>query len=304
MIREASRRTPIVSIGLPVYNGQAYLRQALDSLLCQSLSDFELIISDNASTDGTEAIARDYAARDSRLRYIRQPQNIGVSRNFNATFHIARGRYFKWSAVDDLVAPIFLERCTRILDGDPAIVAAFARTALIGPAGERLGDSEDSLHVVQDTPSARLAYVFARLGRCDMQYGLIRATVLARTSLLKGFVGSDIALIGELALHGKLFEIPEVLFFRRLHPAALTNLDGIQHAATYGAGQLSGFSLRRCRLVFEHAKAVVKAPISLDEKIRSMSRVIHKVSWDRSLLTSELTNTARELLRSTRITRN
>jgi glycosyltransferase involved in cell wall biosynthesis len=294
MIQKPS--APKVSIGLPAYNAESCLGKALESILDQSFSDFELIISDNASTDRTEEIARSYAARDARIRYIRNRHNIGVSRNFNATFRFASGQYFKWAASDDLIAPTFVEKCVRILDEDPSVVAAFSRTRRIGPGGECLGDSDQSLHVVQPRPSERFVYVLRHLAQCDIQYGLVRSDVLRRTTLLRSFVGSDIALIGELALHGKLFEIPEFLFLRRFHAGALTSLTGAQHVASYGAGRLAGLGLRHCRLVIEHVRAVARAPLSPAERSRAVAYVIRKAVWDRSQLTSELTKAARELL--------
>src|SRR6185295_20414870 len=101
-------RPPRVSIGLPVFNGEQLLRQAVDSLLAQTFSDFELVISDNGSTDGTEAICREYAARDSRIRYLREPENRGGSWNFSRLPPLARGEYFRWSCHDDICEPTHL----------------------------------------------------------------------------------------------------------------------------------------------------------------------------------------------------
>lgn len=109
---------PRVSIGLPVYNGQQYLRQALDSLLAQTFHTFEVIISDNASNDATPEICRDYAACDPRIRYVRHDVNRGAAWNFNYVFGLARGVYFKWHAHDDMLEPTFLEQCVTILDHD------------------------------------------------------------------------------------------------------------------------------------------------------------------------------------------
>jgi glycosyltransferase involved in cell wall biosynthesis len=89
-------RTPRVSVGLPVRNGANYLREALDSLLSQTLADFELVIGDNASTDGTEAICREFAARDDRVRYVRHDTDIGAPRNFNFVFPESQAPYFRW----------------------------------------------------------------------------------------------------------------------------------------------------------------------------------------------------------------
>ena len=117
--------TPRVSIGLPVYNGERFLARAIDSLLAQDFVDFELVISDNASTDGTGEISRDYAARDPRIRYHRNERNIGAVGNFNRTLDLASGEYFKWAAHDDWCAPQFLGRCVEVLDDDPSTVLCF-----------------------------------------------------------------------------------------------------------------------------------------------------------------------------------
>jgi glycosyltransferase involved in cell wall biosynthesis len=296
-MRAQDTSEPTVSIGLPIYNGERYLRQALESILAQSFGDFELIMSDNASTDATGAIAREYAARDSRIRYVRNERNIGVSRNFNATFRLATGRYFKWAACDDLIDPTLVEKCVRILDGDRLVVAAFSKTRLIGPDGGFLRNQDQCLHAVQARQSDRLAYVFANLSLCDAQYGLIRADVLRRTSLLGDFVGSDICFLAELALYGKLFEIPEHLFSRRFHPGALTSSAGQKRAADYGAGPLAGFALRRWRLVLESAKAVRRAPLRATERARAMWLIARKIGWDRSHLTQELAEVLRGMFR-------
>lgn len=90
-----------VSIGMPVFNGEKFVREALDSLMGQTFTDFELIISDNASTDATEPICRSYACHDSRIRYIRQPVNLGALPNFQFVLNKASGEYFMWAACDD-----------------------------------------------------------------------------------------------------------------------------------------------------------------------------------------------------------
>src|SRR6187402_1563429 len=117
--------TPRVTVGIPVYNGAEYLEQAIQSVLAQTFSDFELIICDNASTDATAAIVLDYAARDSRVRYARNRENIGSARNYNRLFELATGEDFKWMACDDLITPQFLEYCVAALDAAPCAVLAY-----------------------------------------------------------------------------------------------------------------------------------------------------------------------------------
>ena len=126
---------PRLSIGLPVYNGENYLAESLDALLGQTYEDFELIISDNASTDGTADICRRYEKQDSRIRYVRQPRNIGCAPNHNFVVGQARGELFKWASHDDLYARDLLKRCVDALDEYPHVVLAHSWTAMIDGSG-------------------------------------------------------------------------------------------------------------------------------------------------------------------------
>ena len=137
--------TPTVSIGLPVYNGAQFLAHTLDSLLGQSFANFELIISDNASTDETEEICKVFAKRDPRIRYIRQPVNIGAPRNWNFVAEEARGKYFKWSSVSDYCASDMLARCFAAMEPDPEIVLCYGRTCLVDDETGELEEYTDDI---------------------------------------------------------------------------------------------------------------------------------------------------------------
>jgi glycosyltransferase involved in cell wall biosynthesis len=120
-------RNPAVSIGLPVYNGERYLALAIRSVLEQTFEDFELIISDNASTDGTQEMAREFARADRRVRYQRMSRNLGPARNFNRLTLLARGRYFQWISHDDLWAPSLLAELVSPLDIDESVILSHSR---------------------------------------------------------------------------------------------------------------------------------------------------------------------------------
>jgi len=126
---------PTLSIGMPVFNGARYLQEAIESLLTQTFVDFELIISDNASTDPTREICLENARRDSRIRYVRQSHNVGGPRNWNFVAEEACGRYFKWASANDLHDRKFVERCLNLLDEDRQIVLCYADTMLIDEHG-------------------------------------------------------------------------------------------------------------------------------------------------------------------------
>ena len=129
--RESCTSPPRVSIGMPVFNGEAFVSQAIQSLLEQTYVDFELIISDNASTDSTERICRKYALQDSRIRYVRNSENVGLESNFQRVFDLSQGEFFMWAAHDDLWEPEFIEELVELLERSPDAALAFCRFDII-----------------------------------------------------------------------------------------------------------------------------------------------------------------------------
>ena len=233
---------PKLSIGLPVYNGEEFLPQALDCLLAQTFGNFELIVSDNASTDRTSQICRDYANRDARIRYFRNDWNLGAIANFNRTFELSAAPLFKWAAHDDLNDRIYLESCVRLLDEDPAVVLAHSATAFIGDDGQAFPFDSASGEYVDpktgarqrpDSPTIgdssiaveRFRQVLARAQWGSHMFGVIRREALRQTRLLPNFAGSDRAMLAELALLGRFRSVPERLYLKRFHGAASWALD-------------------------------------------------------------------------------
>jgi glycosyltransferase involved in cell wall biosynthesis len=230
------RHAPRLSIGLPVYNAEAFLPQALDCLLTQTFGDFEIIICDNASTDRTELICRDYAGRDPRVRFFRNPVNLGAIANFNRTFELASAPLFKWAAHDDLHRGDYLESCVRLLDDDPAAVLAHSGTAFIGENGQEFPfddatgsyiDPKTGARQIPDSPAigdsaiaaTRFWHVLSRARWGSHMFAVIRREALQRTHLLPNFAGSDRAMLAELALLGRFHAVPERLFLKRFHAA-------------------------------------------------------------------------------------
>lgn len=213
-----SNQRPRVSIGLPVHNGAAFVAEALDSLLTQTFRDFELLISDNASTDETGAICRERAERDERVRYVRNETNVGAMRNFNSVFACARGEYFKWAAHDDLHEPDYLARCVSLLDARPEVVLVHPLTRDIDEKGTTIRTKRVGLR----TDSARVATRFRDLIRrdysCEAIFGVARTDVVRRTRLLANYADCDRVLLTEIGLAGPIVELPEPLFIHRQHP--------------------------------------------------------------------------------------
>lgn len=211
------RAIPRLSIGLPVYNSSPYVTESIEALLGQTFEDFELIISDNASTDDTGDICRRYAKEDPRIRYFRQPQNVGLAPNHNFCVMQARGALFKWAAGDDLYARDLMEKCVAALDENPKLVLAHSWTAMIDGDGKVFQANSYPLA----TSAARAPERFRSLlngSGGDDDGGVMRKEVLLRTAMKESYHHADRTIIAELALHGPFYQIPDWLYFRREHP--------------------------------------------------------------------------------------
>jgi glycosyltransferase involved in cell wall biosynthesis len=222
-----SGHTVPVSIGLPVYNGEKFIKAAVESVLRQSYTDFELIISDNSSTDATSEICEQYAVRDSRIKCYRSATNLGASKNYNRVFELSSGCYFKWLAVDDSIEPTFVEKTVTVLDREPEVVLAFSNYTLRNDVTGtvQLETRSSGLDLRLSAPQERIAKLVRRraLGPNWPIWGLIRTEVLRETHLIRGFVGADDCLLLELALRGQFAQLPEPLHMIRYHPEAYHN---------------------------------------------------------------------------------
>lgn len=281
---------PRVSIGVPVYNGERYVAETLDSLVSQTFQDFELIICDNASTDRTEQICRAYADRDARIRYVRNPRNLGAAGNYKRAFDLSSGEYFRWANADDLFAAQGLARCVEALEGKPSAVLAYPRTKFIDEQGRVISEYADNLHLQSSRASERFTQVMERLAYVNVIYGLIRADALRRTGLLRGFPQGDVPLVAELALYGTFCEIPEFLFFRRFHPGALSSRqnDVASTQEFFDPSTKGRIAMTQWRLLGSHAGSVIRAPLGLAEKARLGRFLVRMALWRRSALAREL----------------
>ena len=284
-----------VSIGVPVYNGERYVAETLDSLLAQTFGDFELIVCDNASTDRTEQICRAYAERDARIRYVRNSSNFGAAVNYRRAFELSSGEYFRWANADDLFAAEGLARCVAVLDRQPSAVLAYPRTKFIDERGQVISEYADNLHIQSSRASERFTRVMERLGYVNVIYGLMRADALRRTDLLRPFPQGDIPLVAELALYGMFYEIPEFLFFRRLHSGALSSRHGDIEAIQefFDPSTRGRIVMTQWRLLGSHARSVMRAPLGLAEKARLGQFLARMAVWRRHELARELLDAAR-----------
>jgi glycosyltransferase involved in cell wall biosynthesis len=291
-----------VSVGLPVYNGERFLASAIDSLLGQTCADFELIISDNASTDGTEAICRRYASLDSRVHYYRSERNRGAAWNHNRVVELASAPYFKWAAHDDICAPAFLERCADVLDHEPSMILCYARTVLIDEEGRRLGPCADRCAPGSADPFVRFRDLMQTLDLSNPMYGIIRTRVLRETALLGSYPASDLVLLGELAMRGPFRLVPETLFFRRDHAqkSSRSNPAAAALASWYDPSNQGKIVLRYWRLLAEYFGSITRTPMGLSARARCYVYMLRWVRWNFRDLGRELHTAGATVLRRAR----
>ncbi len=260
--------TPRVSIGLPVYNGEAFLAEALDSLLAQTYRDFEIVISDNASTDATESICRERAARDARVRYVRSETNVGAMRNFNRVFELSRGEYFKWAAHDDVHDPEYLERCVAVLDAERDVVLVHTAYREVDEAGRTIQTRRDGRLTADDSVGRRFRALSDRRHSCQIIFGLMRASTLRRTRLLANYADCDRVLLAEIGLAGKMREIPDVLFAHREHRDRSVRQYRSRQTRNvwFDPARAGRPAMPYTRQFGEYMKAIGRAPISAGDR--------------------------------------
>ncbi|MBL1198135.1 MAG: glycosyltransferase family 2 protein [Nostoc sp. GBBB01] len=310
-----SSNQPRLSIGLPVYNGEKFLQEALDSLLAQTFEDFELIISDNASTDKTEQICRAYANKDQRIRYYRNEHNIGCARNFNRVLELASGEYFKWAAYDDLHAPDFISKCVEILDSDPSIILCHTQVYFIDEQRKFLQNYNIKLKTDSLKPQDRFHELLAK-HLCYQCYGVIRTSALKRIPPMGGYGNADGILLLRLGLLGKFYEIPEYLFFARSHPqqsmsmffpdyllvannnqaSSLTELpDFYGYTVWFDSAKQGKILLPHWRILWEYFRSIWCSPLSLYERFCCHRSLHQKLKGTEYLLLKDLLKVLQKL---------
>ncbi len=288
-------RLPKLSIGVPVYNGERYLEEVLRSLLDQGYDDCEIVISDNASTDRTEEICRDYAAKDPRIRHFRNTTNIGAAPNFNRAFRLCRGAFFKWVAYDDYYAPTYLERCMGALDGAPEAVLAHTDVLLVDGAGQPLPHDPETNsfwtaagnpvmpveppHLASaGAPEPRFDDILHRVNRCSAVFGVIRADVLRATGLQRSYYGADKVLLAELALRGPFVQIEDRLFHKRVHPSMSFLLSTMEKRKWIDPRV--GFHIPQVLMLRDYFAMVMGSRLSVAQKRRCIGSIIRMVRRD------------------------
>jgi glycosyltransferase involved in cell wall biosynthesis len=284
---------PPVSIGLPVCDGERHLGEALASILGQGFGDFELLVSDNASTDRTAEIVRDVAARDRRVRYLRNERNLGAAANYDRVFALSRGRFFKWAAHDDVLAPCFLERCLAALEAEPEAVLCHGQVEVIDVAGAPLGVYDSRLQgAAAPRPSTRFAALVLRPHRCNEFFGLIRRRALEGSLLHGRFHGADRALLAQLALRGRLLSLGEPLLRMRQHAAQYSQAmrrPG-ERRAWHAGPDASRIHLPTFRLYAEYWRMLAREALPAAERARCAGHLLRWwiTNWNAARVAADL----------------
>lgn len=263
---------PRVTIGLPVHNGERFLEAALDSIMAQDFTDFELIVSDNASTDGTAEILRARAAKDPRMMVYWNETNLGGAANFNRVLGLARGEYFRWAGHDDLMDPGMLGACVEALDAQGlSCVLSYPPTMIIDDSGTQVGVFENRLAFDHRDPVLRLRHLLRNFGLANVIFGLMRTEAIQTVGGIPAYNSGDLVMLAGMALRGGFFETSGPLFYRRMHPGmswkASKSAEGFATWFDSSRSPLIVFPLWRVwrEVIFE----VWRSPLSGGQKMRA-----------------------------------
>ncbi len=218
---------PHICIGMPVYNGERYIRQALDSLLAQDYENFELVVSDNASTDSTGEICLEYAARDKRIRYFRNERNMGAAWNFNRVFELSSGEYFMWACHDDYWQPQYLRSCLKALTEAESIILAGAMCDSVDSETGKLFFTDVGFSTTGLCPRERFMRYKSTIhgGRHigGIFCGLYRRSALREVIPIKKVITGDHLILAELCFHGEFITVPQKLMTKRYGGASASH---------------------------------------------------------------------------------
>jgi glycosyltransferase involved in cell wall biosynthesis len=284
--------SPRLTIGVPVYNGEDYISEAITSHLEQDFTDFELIVSDNCSDDSTPEIVKEFVEADSRVTYSRNTENVGGPANFNRLFRLGQGELFRWAAADDRIEPGYLSKVVAMMDDDPAVAIGHSEALLIDPSSEPMlkmdrgylgGDG--FLEAIRLTPPPgderfrspkphnRIDAVINNNHRNFYIFGIMRRNLMMQTRLHGLFYGGDRTLLVEMAMRGTFRKVPEQLFASRSH-AKNSGRNGLnfEELKQHGAQDMRFAS----QVMKGYVDAIRSAEVSRADELKCMAIVAKK----------------------------
>lgn len=261
-----------MTIGIPVYNGEDYIEATLDSALAQTHRNIEILISDNASTDRTPEILREYAERDDRIRLMLNDVNVGAAPNYNLVLNGAKADYFAWLSADDLLEPTYVERAVEILNARPEVVCVYSHSGRIDQHGERVGDYHDTMAKLRlDHSNPGVRFSDAVLGfPAIVLFGVMRRSTMLDTPGHGAYIGGDRVFVSEMALKGLIVRVSEELFQRRVHPDAYSSILDKSAKAKWFAGEDAEAGAADVERIKQHLAALKRSSPDSKTRLRGM----------------------------------
>lgn len=288
--------TDLVSIGLPIYNESKYINRTIESWLAQDYSNFELIIVDNASTDGTAEICREYSHKDKRIRLIENLQNIGTYRNHKLAFELSCGKYFTWAGGHDHVHPSFVSKTIEVLNANPGVVMCTTRSEFRDEHDESWRTTKGGLDLRGIPPHERYINLLQHAtsgGTANLFYGLYRRETVSQVVEFKKNIGADIALLMQVALLGEIVQLDDVLYYRFVPRDARKDNKRIHRHVRDIFGENSfevGAQMPNVGMLFGYMQVIEDSDLSLVEKQFMFESIMNESRRIQNMLIAEFEN--------------
>jgi glycosyltransferase involved in cell wall biosynthesis len=289
-----------VLVGLPVYNGQKYLGAAIESHLAQSFGDFNLVISDNGSTDATPEICARYASQDQRITYLRSPQNRGILWNHRRVLELIESprQYFRWAGADDIMELGLLQAMVEVLDIRPEVQAVVPNTKNIDEQGNIIASMPITLDLQSPDVFERAHTVLVAEFQHVVAYGLLRASTLRLMRTGPNYIGWDPVFIWELALRGQVVQPPGPALLRRFHAGSISRVKTAKEMRKWvEPNAQSGMNFPHWTWAYERLRVLMACPIPTRDRLRIGAFLARVTMWDRAALARDVMQAARRTLR-------
>lgn len=289
-----------VVIGLPVYNGQKYLGAAIESHLSQSFGDFDLVISDNGSTDATPDICAGYASKDARIKFLRSPENRGILWNHRRVFEAvdSPNQYFRWAGADDIMEPGLLQAMVEVLNLRPEVEAVVPDTKNIDEHGQVIGSMARTLDLQSTDVFERAHDVLVANYQHVIAYGLLRASTLRLMRTGPNYIGWDPIFVWELALRGQMVQLAGPVLLRRFHAGSISRVKTAKEMRKWvEPTSKAGMGLPHWTWAYERARALMACPLSAHDRFRIGALLARATLWQRGALMRDITQATRRALR-------
>ena len=289
-----------VIVGLPVYNGQKYLAAAIESHLSQSFGDFDLVISDNGSTDATADICADFARRDRRVKYLRSAENRGILWNHRRVFEAVErpDQYFRWAGADDIMEPGLLQALVTVLDTRSDVEAVVPNTRNIDENGDIVRTAARTLDLQSAHVFERARAVLLANYQHVIAYGLFRALTLQSLRTGPNYIGWDSIFIWELALRGLMVQTTGPALQRRFHAGSISRVKTVKEMRKWvEPNSKAGMNLPHWTWEYERARALMACPLAARDRFKIAKLLARSVLWHRAVLIRDLAQAVKRALR-------